>query len=293
MKKNLKVSVVTPVLNCSKYIEQCIQSVIDQSYENFEHIIIDGGSNDGTLEIIKKYPHIDYISECDEGEGFALNKGIKLTTGDIILWLNADDWLEVDVFRPVSELFREKNAKCVYGNTKFYDNDDRHFWNKNSSPKIDTEYLTRWFYAGMHPHQPSMYFHREIFDEIGLFNQKLCYSIDLDFWLRVSNKYNYTYLNRTLSHARIRSDSKSWDTEKDQIKSHWKICLPYVKKSNNKLQYWIDYFESRILQRKTPELTKIIDTIEYAEALSFILNKADQPENIIRYLYVNKNKLQK
>ena len=220
MKKNLKVSVVTPVLNCSKYIEQCIQSVIDQSYENFEHIIIDGGSNDGTLEIIKKYPHIDYISECDEGEGFALNKGIKLTTGDIILWLNADDWLEVDVFRPVSEIFREKDAKCVYGNTKFYDNDDRHFWNKNSSPKIDTEYLTRWFYAGMHPHQPSMYFHREIFDEIGLFNQKLCYSIDLDFWLRVSNKYNYTYLNRTLSHARIRSDSKSWDTEKDQIKSH-------------------------------------------------------------------------
>ena len=94
-----KISIVTPSYNSAKFIEDCIQSVLKQNYPNFEHIVIDGGSTDGTVEILKQYPHLKWISEPDEGQSDALNKGFKMAEGDILGWLNADDVYLKNVFQ--------------------------------------------------------------------------------------------------------------------------------------------------------------------------------------------------
>ena len=99
MKVNPKISIITPCFNAALYIEQTILSIINQDYDNLEYIIIDGGSTDGTIDIIKKYENkIAYwISEPDNGQSEAINKGIAVSTGDVFNWVNGDDYLEVGV----------------------------------------------------------------------------------------------------------------------------------------------------------------------------------------------------
>jgi glycosyltransferase involved in cell wall biosynthesis len=98
VKETPKISVVTPTLNCGQFIRDCIESVLAQNYENFEHIIVDGGSADGTVDVLREYPHLTWVSDPDDGEVFALNKALKMASGDIIGWLNADDWYRDGVF---------------------------------------------------------------------------------------------------------------------------------------------------------------------------------------------------
>ena len=86
------ISVITPSLNCAAYIRECIESVLAQDYRNFEHVIIDAASTDETVDILKAYPHLKWISEPDRGEADALNKALRMARGDIIGWLNTDDY---------------------------------------------------------------------------------------------------------------------------------------------------------------------------------------------------------
>jgi len=88
----VKISIITPTLNHAQYIEDTILSVKNQDYSDFEHIIIDGGSTDGTVDILKKYPHLIWISEKDSGQSNAINKGFKMASGDILAWINSDDY---------------------------------------------------------------------------------------------------------------------------------------------------------------------------------------------------------
>lgn len=108
-----KISVVTPSFNQAQYIEKTIQSVIQQDYPNFEHIVIDGGSTDGTIEILKKYAHLKWISEKDRGQSDALNKGLKSADGEIIAWIDSDDWYEQDTFSAVARFFLGNQDKNV------------------------------------------------------------------------------------------------------------------------------------------------------------------------------------
>src|ERR1700733_14532761 len=99
-----KISIVTPSYNKGQYIEQTIQSVLDQNYPNLEYIIIDGGSTDNTIEIIEKYaPYLKYwVSEKDKGQANAINKGLQYCTGEIFNWLNSDDYLEPDSLEKIA-----------------------------------------------------------------------------------------------------------------------------------------------------------------------------------------------
>ncbi len=110
MIKYPKISIITPCFNAVNYIEQTILSIIEQNYDNLEYIIIDGGSTDGTVDIIRKYEDklAYWISEPDQGQSDAINKGIAKATGDIFNWINADDYLEADALTRVAEAFREK-----------------------------------------------------------------------------------------------------------------------------------------------------------------------------------------
>ena len=117
-----KISIVTPSYNQGRFIEDSIQSVLNQNYPNFEHIIIDNCSTDGTLEILKKYPHLDWISESDRGQSHGLNKGFHRSRGEWILWLNADDYCLPGVFEKVSYTFSDyPEFDVIYGEAIFVD----------------------------------------------------------------------------------------------------------------------------------------------------------------------------
>lgn len=148
------ISIITPSLNCGAYIEQCIQSVLVQNYSNFEHIIMDGGSQDETVEILKKYPHLRWISEPDRGEADALNKALKMTQGDIIAWLNADDYYLEGVFERVSqEVIPSQNRHVIYGGTHIIDNQGRVIRTKGRCSKISLVSLLRFWRKNQPPHQ--------------------------------------------------------------------------------------------------------------------------------------------
>ncbi len=126
IKKLPLISVITVVYNGAKYLEETIKSVINQTYPNVEYIIIDGGSTDGTLDIIKKYEdYIDYwVSEKDNGQSDALNKGFSIATGDIFFYLASDDILLPGVLKKIAKIFQEEDIDFLYGNRLIIDAND-------------------------------------------------------------------------------------------------------------------------------------------------------------------------
>ena len=100
-----KISIITVTWNRAKLLEEAIKNVIDQNYPNYEHIIIDNASNDGTIDILKKYPNLKWISEPDRGQSEAMNKGLKIATGDIFAWMNDDDLYPEGTFDLINKEF--------------------------------------------------------------------------------------------------------------------------------------------------------------------------------------------
>ena len=116
-----KITIVTPSLNQGQFIEEMIQSVLAQNYQNFEHIIVDGGSTDKTLGILRKHPHLSWISELDKGQSDALNKGFKMAKNEWVLWLNADDILLPGAFRKYAvEIAKHPKADVIHGHMQFF-----------------------------------------------------------------------------------------------------------------------------------------------------------------------------
>lgn len=240
-----KFSVITPSYNCGPFIDRMIQSVLLQNYENFEHIVMDGGSKDQTLDVLRKYPHLRWTSEPDKGEGDALNKALALATGDIILWLNADDWIEPGAFhRVAAEMDIDAGIHCVFGKTDMVDGEGRFLWLKKSEPAMNLPLLLRWWANGQHPHQPSCYYSRKMVQDLGPFNSALHYSIDYEYWLRIMVRYGFRYVDMTLSAMRNRDDSKSITSVPGQIASHWRVGLPYHQylTADQRFAFWADYY---------------------------------------------------
>lgn len=181
------ISIVTPSFNSAKYIEDCIKSVFEQNYHNYEHIIIDGGSIDGTIEILKKYSHLKWISETDMGQSDALNKGFKIARGDIIGWLNSDDYLLGGTLHHVSNLFHKGQFDILYGSFVFI-NDVNKYMRLMPSLKPNKWLLKNY---GCYLPTSGAFYHRNIFhvDRI-LLDTSLKVLMDLDFYIRLidSNK---------------------------------------------------------------------------------------------------------
>lgn len=210
MSKPLFFSVITPTLNQGRFIEQTIQSVLRQNYSHFEHIVVDGGSTDGTLEILKRYTHLRWVSEKDAGQADALNKGIRMTTGEIVAWLNSDDYYPTEkILRHVARAFQSHpETKVVVGDCMaVYEGSDRkdRLYNRD----LEFEDMIRYWDVRLPPHQPSVFFHRDLIREFGEFDVSLNRTMDYDFWLRISQKHRFFYIPEVLSVYRFHSNSKS------------------------------------------------------------------------------------
>ncbi|MCX6276699.1 MAG: glycosyltransferase family 2 protein [Bacteroidetes bacterium] len=185
---SLKISVITPSLNSVDYIESAIQNVLEQHYDNFEHVVVDGGSSDGTVEILKKYPHVKWVSEPDRGQTHAMNKGFKMSQGDVLVYLNADDYFSPGAFHSVIPCFLQ-GAKMVVGKIMIEKEVGSSFLN---DPRVEHIDILRHWELNAYPYNPVGYFYRrEVYEAVNGFNEKN-YMQDLEFLIAASHKFKFT-----------------------------------------------------------------------------------------------------
>ncbi|WP_447968281.1 glycosyltransferase [Nitrospira sp. M1] len=246
-----KISVVTPTMNCAQYIRGCIESVLAQNYENFEHIIVDGASTDETVEILKEYPHLKWVSEADNGEAEALNKALAMADGDIISWLNADDnYFGHDVFRIVaSEMNSHEGRHLVYGKTLLTDEPQAIAWLQIPRVPITLPILMRWFDL-IELYQPSMFYSKELIHTIGKYREDLFFSIDYEFWLRIAAQgYSFHYVDHVLSQSRLfRESGKSALPRKEQEESWTQTATAFQHHLSEveRIHFWKDYYHYQL-----------------------------------------------
>lgn len=214
MPATYKISVITPSFNSSKYLEEAVESVLKQEYPSFEHIVVDGGSTDNTLDILRKYEHLVWISEPDEGQSDAMNKGFKMSTGDIIVYLNADDYFLPGAFKRIIPYF-QAGAKFVMGNVEVHKNGTFKWLN---SPKITHDEMLRHWEKNAFCVNPVGYFYlREVQENVPGFNKENHFAMDLEFLLECSLKYDFTKIDRedALGVFRYHEDAKTAKRSED------------------------------------------------------------------------------
>ncbi|WDN88256.1 hypothetical protein BuS5_01224 [Desulfosarcina sp. BuS5] len=188
---SLKITIITPSYNQGGYIEQTIRSVLAQNYENVEHIVIDGGSTDQTVDVLKKYPHVIWISEKDRGQTDALNKGLKIATGDIIGWINSDDFYEKNIFKSVVECFQNPETMWVVGNlTYFFEKSGKLITNK--SPVVTFDHLIKS--PDIVRQQPT-FFRKDLLKRVGGWNPDFFMAMDFDLWIRMAKIFPPKIIN--------------------------------------------------------------------------------------------------
>lgn len=202
------ISVVTPSLNQARFIEANITSVLRQEYRRVEHLVVDGGSTDGTIDLLKGYSHLRLTSERDRGQSDALNKGFRNATGDIVGWLNADDTYCDGTFARVVREFEDPAVMVVHGDGLETDATGavlRALPGGVASPDGIIPYW-KWMYAFV---QPSFFFRRGVFDAVGYLDESLHYAMDYDFIIRCGLKYPFRYINVPLATLRLHAQSKT------------------------------------------------------------------------------------
>ncbi len=207
-----RVSIVTPSYNQGKFIEETIRSVLLQGYPNLEYIIIDGGSTDQTVELIKRYePWLAcWVSEPDRGQSHAINKGFRRASGDIIAYLNSDDMYLSGTLREIVQFLAvHEDINIVYGDCRVINEESRAI-SVSRSRKFDLFVeLCRNFVQ-----QPTVFMRRRLLDLVGYLDEELHYAMDLDYWFRAAMKVTFSYLPVELAAFRITEFSK---TGKGQI----------------------------------------------------------------------------
>lgn len=199
------VSIITPVFNGQRYLEQTIQSVLGQTYDNIEYIIIDGGSTDGTLEIIKKYDsRLDYWeSKNDSGMYEAINKGLKFTSGDILAYLNSDDLYYPETVGIVVDYFQKhSDTELVYGNCDFIGPHGEFLYNY-CYPKYKWQSYVCCNSSSLA--QPTTFWRRSIHQKIGYFDILFKYTGDFDFYAKAGKCCRFSGVKKTLSRFRLHS----------------------------------------------------------------------------------------
>jgi len=224
-----RVSIVTPSLDQGEFLERTIRSVLLQGYPNLEYIIVDGGSTDGSVEIIEKYaPHLAcYVSETDRGYVHAINKGLRLATGEIICWLNSDDfYLPGTLCTAAENLAASTGRVAIVGHMMKVYTDGRPS-EKNIGQYSSLHRLLK-FWRGYQMHQPSIFWRREVFESIGFLNEERDLIADFDYWVRIGRQFHFSNVDQILSCATHHERAKTADG-----------CLGYHKELRRHARsYW-------------------------------------------------------
>lgn len=226
------VSIITPSFNQGQFIEETLKSVASQTYKNYEHIIIDGGSTDETIKILKKYKakypdKIKWISEKDNGQSDAINKGFKMAKGEILTWLNSDDYYFPYTLEKVVNFFKD-NKSCFWLSGDYIvvneEGKEIHSLVRLYKKFLRTLLFKSTIYVANFINQPSTFFKKEVFEKVGRLNIKLHYEMDYEYWLRmIKAGYKNYYLNSPLSYFRVHRGSKGGSDFEKQFKEELEV----------------------------------------------------------------------
>ncbi|MBN1937683.1 MAG: glycosyltransferase [Anaerolineae bacterium] len=234
-----RITVITPSYNSGKFIEETITSILNQDYPNLEHIVVDGGSTDGTLDVLRAYrDQIRWISEPDRGQSHAINKGLQMATGEILTYLNADDLYEPGALRRVVAFFEDHleaswvTGKCRMIDAKGCETQKIFTWYKNLWLRICSY---RVLQVMNYLSQPATFWRRKVAEVVGPFREDLYYTMDYDYWLRIGQHFKLTFVDDYLASFRAHVQAKTGVMKEAQFaedlataKRHV-LCLPICK----------------------------------------------------------------
>jgi len=257
-----KISVITPSYNQAGFIEQTIRSVLLQGYPNLEYIIIDGGSSDGSREIIRKYgPWLAYwVSEPDKGQSHAINKGFERATGEVLCWLNSDDYYLPDALLTVGRTLVEGAGNYVLTGhcLKVYQD------GRPAAP-IEGRYENRrrllQFWKGYQIHQPATFWRREVFEKVGWLDEELHLIMDFDYWARISRHFDFVNVDCALVCCNYHAEAKTGDDYK-QYHADLKRYASRYWGSKLSAEFWrlrlsmLNHFNIQPIKREASRLVK-------------------------------------
>jgi glycosyltransferase involved in cell wall biosynthesis len=208
MSKRPLVSIVTPSFNQAPYLEAAIRSVLEQDYPDIEYIVVDGGSSDGSLEVIRRYADrlAWWVSEADNGQTDALNKGFARAKGEILAWLNSDDTYQPGaVAEAVAFLRGRPEVGLVYGDANFIDENGELI---GRFPAAQTDYrrLRRGY---VHIPQQAAFFRADMWRKVGPLDPSFYFAMDYDLWVRIAALAPVQYTPRTWANFRLHTQGKT------------------------------------------------------------------------------------
>ena len=248
-----RISVITPSFNQAAFLERTLVSVLDQNYPNLEYIVIDGGSTDGSVEILKKYEDqlAYWVSEKDRGQSHALNKGFERATGEIVGWLNSDDLYCRGSLCHVGEWFlTHPQDEVHYGGLYLVDEND-HITDAHWAAEPDVRYT---YFVGMDVHQQSLFWRRDLMERVGVIDESFRFSMDLDFVLRLMlhGKVSRTthYLGKFREHGAAKTSNIAdiCLRENQVIFDRYREFFP----SRPGLKHWLSLFRTAQVALESP-----------------------------------------
>lgn len=227
-----KISIVTPSFNQGPFIEEALRSVKEQNYPAVEHVVVDGASTDGTVEILKRYAgtpgweHLRWISEPDDGQTDALNKGFRMVNGEIVGWLNSDDRYRTGCFAAVVRGFAgQEEIDVLYGDYTWMNEKGRI---KRVRREIEFDRFILSYYRVLYIATVSTFFRCRLFEEDNWLDGRFEYAMDYEFFLRLASKgYHFRHLRSVLADFRWHSQSKSTALPQKQVAEHNAIATMY------------------------------------------------------------------
>jgi len=207
---SVKISIITPSYNQGQFLEETILSVLSQDYPNFEYVIIDGGSIDNSIDIIKKYEDklTFWVSEPDKGQAYAINKGLRRSTGEILKWINSDDYLLPRSLSIAAKAFDEDNDRIgvAYGFCHMVEREGK-LIEERKCVNFNADILR---YGQNLFAQPASFFHRRVIEKIGLLNENLSYAMDYEYWIRAYEAgFTFKSIKTSLAAFRLHEHSKT------------------------------------------------------------------------------------
>jgi glycosyltransferase involved in cell wall biosynthesis len=231
----VRLTVITATYNRASYLPRCIESVASQSYQDKEHVIIDGGSTDGTIALLKsyagRYPHVRWLSEKDSGISSALNKGLAIARGDAIGVIGDDDLYAPEVFGIIAQAFDDHDVAVVTGNCDFIGNDELVSQTQKASYTSREDLIQCWRYWGRQVAiaAPSTFIRKRVIDEVGGFDEVDRYAMDYHHWLKITEKFpKIRTVDTVLAKFRLDTGTVSFSSSRQQ----WEEMLSISKR------YW-------------------------------------------------------
>jgi len=262
------ISIITPSFNQGRFIERTIKSVLDQKMPDLEYVVIDGGSDDETLDILQRYDgRLNWISEKDNGQAEAVNKGFLMTKGEIIGWLNSDDIYYPGALSYVQDFFhKHPEVDVVYGDADLIDEEDR---------LIEPYYTEDWDFTRLKEIcficQPAVFFRRRIIEKAGLLDIQLNYCLDYEYWFRLGAITNFVRLKNRLAGSRMYSHNKTLGS---RVAVHREINNMFQERQKKVPSKWIFAYAHAIVEQRPYDRLNPKDNFIFVFKLIIVTIKA-------------------